>query len=436
MSFEIDETHDPARTSWVDSANGHPEFPIQNLPFGVFSVGETRRGGVAIGDKVLDLAALAQSRLLDGPAQQAALAASGASLNALLALGPVPRRALRRRISALLSDVAMRPSVERLLHDAGGCRLHLPAQIGDYTDFYAGIHHATNVGKLFRPDNPLLPNYKYVPVGYHGRASSVRTSAEPVIRPHGQIKTPDSPAPVFAPTRRLDYELELGVWIGQGNALGQPIPVAHAAEHIAGLCLLNDWSARDVQTWEYQPLGPFLAKSFMTTISPWIVTAEALAPFRIPHPPRPEEDPRPLPHLWDEKDQAAGAFAVDLEVAVTTQRMRADGLPAYRLTRSEARHLYWTLAQMVAHHTSNGCNLNPGDLVGTGTISGPDRDGCGSLLELSRGGAEPIRLPSGETRIFLEDGDEIALSGRLAADGYVTIGFGPCAGVVEPAGAT
>lgn len=434
MSFEIDETHDPARTSWVESANGHPEFPIQNLPLGVFSVDGRKRGGAAIGDKIVDLAALATSGLLQGAAGSAATAASGEALNPLLALGAPPRRALRRRLSSLLCDAATRPVVGGFLHDAADCELHLPALIGDYTDFYAGIHHATNLGRLLRPDTPLLPNYKHVPIGYHARASSVRPSGAPIRRPRGQLKAADAEAPVFAPCRSLDYELEMGVWIGPGNALGAPIPISEAADHVAGLCLLNDWSARDIQAWEYQPLGPFLAKSFLTTVSPWIVTAEALAPFRLPQPPRPRGDPRPLPYLLDEADQGHGSFAVTLEVFLTTARMRDAGLAPHRLSRSAASHMYWTVGQMLAHHSSNGCDLNPGDLFGTGTISAPDEAGLGSLMEITCNGARPITLPSGETRAFLEEGDRIALSGHFAADGFVGIGFGPCAGVVQAAG--
>jgi fumarylacetoacetase len=435
MTAVIDETHDPARTSWVASAQGHPDFPIQNLPLGIFSSGsEAPRGGIAIGHYILDLAALAQSGLLDGAALQAAAAASAGSLNPLLALGAGPRRALRRAVSALLeSSRTYRDAVTPLLHPADISTLHLPARIGDYTDFYVGIHHATNVGRLFRPDSPLLPNYKYVPIGYHGRASSVSVSGTPLIRPHGQIKAPDAPAPTLAPTRRLDYELELGVWIGPGNLSGTAIPIANAGEHIAGLSLLNDWSARDVQAWEYQPLGPFLAKSFLTTVSPWIVTAEALAPFRIGQPPRPDGDPAPLPYLFDAGDQAHGALAIQLDVTIASERMRAEGHPPFRLSQGPASNMYWTIAQMVAHHSANGCGLAPGDLFGTGTISGPDRGAFGSLLELSRGGAEPLTLPTGETRTFLEDGDMLALSGRMAADGWVSIGFGPCTGTVEPA---
>lgn len=435
MTNHIDETHEAARTSWVASAQGHPDFPIQNLPLGVFSNdGAAPRGGIAIGNFILDLAALAQSPLLDGAARQAAEAASGDTLNPLLALGASPRRALRRAVSALLaSGSSDRETVTAMLHAADTCTLHLPARIGDYTDFYVGIHHATNVGLLFRPDNPLLPNYKYVPIGYHGRASSVRVSGTPVLRPHGQFKAPDAPVPALAATRRLDYELELGVWIGTGNAPGSPIPIEEAGEHVAGFSLLSDWSARDVQTWEYQPLGPFLAKNFLTTVSPWIVTAEALVPFRVAQPPRPEGDPAPLPYLLDADDQAHGALAMTLEVTIASERMRGEGHPPFRLSRGPASNMYWTIAQMVAHHSVNGCDLNPGDLLGTGTISGPTRDALGSLIELSRGGAEPVTLPTGETRTFLEDGDLLSLSGRMEAEGRVSIGFGACSGLVLPA---
>lgn len=430
MTFHIDETHDPIRTSWIGSANGHADFPIQNLPFGVFSTHGDKRGGVAIGDMILDLRALAASGLLDGPARDAAVAASGETLNAWLALPSETRRALRRRLSALLSDETAKAAVEPMLHDAAACELHLPARIGDYTDFYVGIHHAMNIGKLFRPDNPLLPNYKHVPIGYHGRASSVRASGADVRRPSGQLKAPDSEQPAFAPCRRLDYELEMGVWIGPGNALGEPIPIGEAQDHLAGLCLLNDWSARDIQAWEYQPLGPFLAKNFLTTVSPWIVTAEALAPFRVAQAPRPEGDPAPLPYLTDAGDQAKGAFAVALDVTLQTAQMRAEGEAPARLSQGGAQHMYWTVGQMIAHHTSNGCDLQPGDLLGTGTISAPTADGYGSLMELTRGGAAPITLPNGQTRTFLEAGDTVGFTGRLSAEGFVSIGFGPCVGTV------
>ncbi|HEY9236770.1 MAG TPA: fumarylacetoacetase [Phenylobacterium sp.] len=429
----IDETHDSARTSWVECANGHGEFPIQNLPFGVFSPGQERpRGGVAIGDQILDLAKAAASALLAGEAKIAAEAAAAATLNSFLALPAAARRALRRRLSDLLAaGAAEAGEVKTWLYSARDCTMHLPASIGDYTDFYAGIHHALNVGKQFRPDNPLLPNYKHVPIGYHGRASSIRVSGAEVRRPNGQRKAPDAEAPTFGPSQRVDLELELGIWVGQGNELGQPIPIGEASDHIAGLCLLNDWSARDLQAWEYQPLGPFLAKNFLTTISPWIVTTEALAPFRIAQAARPEGDPRPMDYLWDETDQASGGFALELEVFLSTRQMREQGLPAVRISQSAASHLYWTAAQMVAHHTAGGCDLRPGDLFGTGTISTPDDSGVGSLLELTRGGAQPITLPTGETRTFLQDGDELSLAGHARAEGRVSIGFGPCSGIVR-----
>ncbi len=425
----IDETHDSARSSWVASANGHADFPVQNLPYGIFAPANgAARAGVAIGDAILDLPAAIDAGLLP-----ATPALHGTTLNALFALPAEERLALRRRLSALLSDPAHRAAAEPLLHQAAECTLSLPAAIGDYTDFYVGIHHATNVGKLFRPDNPLLPNYKYVPIGYHGRASSIRPSGTPLVRPSGQRKAPDSDTPSYGPARRLDYELELGIWIGRGNALGERIPIGEAADHVAGFCLLNDWSARDLQAWEYQPLGPFLAKNFMSTISAWVVTVEALAPFRIAQPPRPNGDPQPLPYLSDADDQAHGALAIELEVSLRTAKMRDAGLAPHRLSRGPAANMYWTVAQIVAHHASNGCNLNPGDLLGTGTISGPTDGGCGSLLEISHGGSAPIELPTGEKRSFVKDGDEIFLSATARADGFVPIGFGACAGLVLPA---
>ena len=435
----IDATHEPARRSWVASANGHAGFPIQNLPLGVFSPpGEAPRGGVAIGESIFDLAVAAEAGLFAGPAREAAEAASGPTLNPLLALGAGPRAALRHRLSDLLDAsgterTRVAPLAPRLLHAATDCALHLPAAIGDYTDFFAGIQHATNTGKLFRPDNPLLPNYKYVPVAYHGRASSVRVPGAPVRRPNGQRKLPEEAAPAFGPCRNLDYELELGMWIGPGNPLGAPIPIGQAGAHVAGFCLLNDWSARDIQAWEYQPLGPFLAKSFHTTISPWIVTAEAMAPFRAPVAPRPAGDPAPLPHLWDAADQAGGGLAIAFSVSLLTERMRREGMPPQRLSQVTAAALYWTVAQMVAHHTSNGCNLRPGDLFGSGTLSGADPGSFGSLMELTAGGRTPVALANGETRRFLEDGDEVVLEARCAAPGRVAIGFGACRGRVQPA---
>jgi fumarylacetoacetase len=431
----IDETHDPALKSWVASGNANSEFPIQNLPFGVFSPkGQTPRGGVAIGDMILDLSKAADSDLLPSDAREAAKAATAPTLNALLALPAASRRALRRALSKLLADGASeRAEVEGWLYPAAECALLLPAQIGDYTDFYAGIHHAMNVGKQFRPDSPLLPNYKYVPIGYHGRASSVRVSGSAVRRPNGQRKAPDAEVPTYGPSQRIDLELELGVWISGSNELGEPVPINAADERIAGLCLLNDWSARDLQAWEYQPLGPFLAKNFITTVSPWIVTAEALAPFRAAQAPRPEGDPAPLPYLTSDEDQAKGGYAIELEVLIRTAKMREAGEPAQRIGHGMAANLYWTLAQLVTHHASNGCNLNPGDLLGTGTISTPDDSGMGSLLELSRGGKEPLTLANGEMRTFLQDGDELIIAARAVADGRVAIGFGPCSGVIAPA---
>lgn len=435
----LDATHDPARRSWVESANDHPEFPIQNLPVGVFSPpGGTPRGGIAIGDAILDLSAALEAGLFAHAARTAAEAAAGPTLNPLLALGAPARQTLRQRVSDLLwADGSERTKLEalkpRLLHHAADCTLHLPAAIGDYTDFFAGIHHATTAGRINRPENPLMPNYKYLPVAYHSRASSVRPSGTAVRRPNGQRKLPDEAAPSFGPCRNFDYELELGVWIGPGNTLGSPIPIGDAAEHIAGFCLLNDWSARDIQVWEMAPLGPFLSKSLQTSISPWIVTPEALAPFRAAQPPRPAGDPAPMPHLLDAADQAGGALAVEFEVFLLTAAMRETGTAPQRLSRVNGDVLYWTVAQMVAHHTSNGCNLQPGDLFGSGTLSGTDRGTEGCLLEMTRGGREPVSLANGETRRYLEDGDEIIFHAHCRRAGQAGIGFGECRGRVGAA---
>ena len=431
----LDETHAPRLRSWVPEANGHPEFPIQNLPLGVFSPpGGTPRIGTAIGDQVLDLAGLLEAGFLTGAAADAVRAAANGSLNGLLALGAGPRKALRARLSELLREGAPeRDQLAPLLSKLADCTLHLPARIGDYTDFYVGIHHATEVGKLFRPDNPLLPNYKYVPIGYHGRASSIRPSGTPVRRPNGQTKAPDAAAPVFGPSRRLDYELELGIWVGPGNEQGEPVPVAEAADHIAGFCLLNDWSARDVQAWEYQPLGPFLSKNFATSLSPWVVTMEALAPFRVPARARPAGDPAPLPYLSDAGDVALGGLDLVLEAWLLTPKMRAAGTSPHRLSSGNFRQMYWTLGQLLTHHASNGCNLQPGDLLGSGTVSGEAEDSRGCLLELTTRGAAPVKLPGGESRVFLEDGDEVILRGYAARPGARRIGLGECRGVVLPA---
>jgi len=426
----MDATHDPRLTSWVASANGHPDFPIQNLPHGVFSPpGGAKRGGVAIGNAILDLGAALP--LLPAEVRAAVEAAAQPTLNAFFDMGPGPRRALRAALSALLAtgnrtDPA---ALAGLLREASACAMHVPCAIGDYTDFFAGIHHASNAGKLFRPENPLLPNYKYVPVAYHGRASSVRVSGSAVTRPNGQRKPANDTVPSFGPCRNLDYEMEFGIWIGRGNQAGKPIPIGEAAEHIAGYCLLNDWSARDIQGWEAQPLGPFLAKNFHTAISPWVVTPEALEPFRIAQAPRPEGDPAPLDYLLDARDQAQGALNLDVEVLIQT----ASGAGPFRLSISNTKHLYWTFAQMVAHHACGGCNLSAGDLFGSGTISSPSEDGFGALLEITYGGRKPISLPNGEERRFLEDGDTVIFRARAQLDGWVPIGFGECRGTILPA---
>ena len=421
---------DTALKSWVDTAEGS-DFPIENLPLGIFSVGQRRRHAcVAIGDFVLDLVGIAD--LLDEEWREDL---SQPVLNAWLSRGLDAQQQLRERLIELLSDERYRDDVEAELVGQTEVRMHLPCVVGDYTDFYVGIHHATNVGKQFRPDNPLLPNYKYVPIGYHGRASSVRVSGEPVIRPNGQRKPADADAPEFGPSERLDYELELGLWIGQGNDLGSPIPIGEAGEHIAGYCLLNDWSARDLQAWEYQPLGPFLAKNFLTSVSAWIVSPQALAPFRKAMRPRPSGDPAPLPYLDDAADRETGGLAIQLEATLTTEQMRRQGLAPHILSRGSAdAAMYWSAAQIVAHHTANGCNLQPGDLIGTGTLSTDSDGGLGSLLEISRGGKQPVQLVSGETRSFLEDGDEITLRAWCEGDSLVRIGFGECVGRVVAAG--
>ena len=421
----IDHSHDPALSSWVEGADTHPDFPIQNLPLGVFAPsGGQPRIGAAIGDQILDISAIA-ARL--------PFAMQSDQLNAFMARPSSERVALRHALSALLSDCANADALRHHLYRASDCTMHLPAAIGDYTDFYVGVHHATNIGKLFRPDNPLLPSYKHIPIGYHGRASSVRLSGTPVIRPKGQTMAADTEGPSYGPCKRLDYELEMGVWMGPGNALGEKIALAEAGERIVGICLLNYWSARDIQAWEYQPLGPFLSKNFLTSISPWIITAEALAPFRVAQPVRPEGDPAPLPYLWDETDQARGALGVTLEAFIETAAMREKGLSPHRLSQGPATNMYWTPAQMIAHHSCTGCNLQPGDLYGTGTISTAEPGGFGSLMEISSGGKEAVQLETGETRTFLQDGDQLTLTAYAERDGYRRIGFGSCTGVILPA---
>ena len=430
----LDETHDPARRSWVESANApDSEFPVQNLPFGVFRPAPDARPrvGVAIGDQILDLAAAASA--FDGLAAEAARAGAAPALNGLMSLGPRAWSALRLALSRGLSAAHGDASLRAYLTPMAQAKIEMPVAIANFSDFFASLFHATNTGRAFRPDNPVLPNYKYVPVAYHGRASSVRPSGTPVRRPRGQRKRANETEPSYGPSRNLDFELELGFYVGVPSELGATIPIGEAAGHIFGFCLLNDWSARDIQGWEAQPLGPFLAKSFATTVSPWVVTAEALAPFRTAAFARPEGDPRPLPHLDDAEDRARGGLAVTLEAYIASAAMRRARTAPLLLARTSCANLYWTVAQMLAHHASNGCNLQLGDLIGSGTVSGPERSSWGSLLELSARGSEPIALPGGETRSFIEDGDEIIFRGFAEKPGYPRIGFGECRAVIVPA---
>jgi fumarylacetoacetase len=443
MSFDptqTNETHDPSLESFLDSANAaSTDFPIQNLPFGVFRPagaspeGDGDRVGVAIGDRIVDVHRLKELDLLEGDAAEAARACAGPFLNPLMAMGPRYWSALRLALSRLLRrGSAQQAKVEEALVAMDAVEMVLPVDIGDYTDFYCSIHHATNVGSMFRPDNPLMPNYKHLPVGYHGRASSVVVSGTPVRRPQGQTKADDADAPTYGPSKLLDYELEVGFLVGAGNEMGESIPLADAEGHLFGFCLVNDWSARDIQKWEYQPLGPFLAKSFATTISPWIVTREALAPFRVPAFGRAADDPKPLPHLAHEGNESHGGVDLHLEVHLATAAMRERGEAPHRLTRGNFRDMYWTAAQMLTHHASAGCNLRPGDLMASGTVSGTAKDSRGCLLELTWRGSEPVELPGGEVRRFLQDGDEVVLRGYCEAPGKRRIGFGECRGVVLP----
>jgi fumarylacetoacetase len=433
----INDTHDPHLRSWVDSANApSADFPIQNLPFGVFHralTPEPPRVGVAIGDMVLDLRRCHRAGLFENDLALAGEACTEGTLNRLMAMGPSAWAGLRRRISELLREDRRRSwqkAAEPCLVPIAEAVMALPAAIGDYTDFYASIFHATNVGSMFRPDEPLLPNYKYVPIGYHGRASSLVSSGTPVRRPTGQSKPESADEPVMRSSRRLDYELEVGFFVGPGNAIGSPVPAEEAELHLFGACLLNDWSARDIQAWEYQPLGPFLAKSFSTSISPWVVTLDALEPFRVPAFIRPAGDPDPLPYLDTARNRERGGFDIRLEVAISTEQMRSAGIAPFILSRNSLRHLYWTPAQLLTHHTSNGCNLRPGDLIATGTVSGPTRESRGCLLELAWRGTQPITLPTGETRSFLEDGDEVIFRGWCEKEGWTRIGLGECRGLV------
>jgi fumarylacetoacetase len=410
--MNLNETHDPALESWVESANAPgTDFPIQNLPFCIFRHGHASpRTGVGIGDYILDVA-------------------DYTSLNPLMALGRQACSELRGTLSRALRADNPEPPRE-LLYPIAECTLLLPVEIRNYTDFYASVFHATNVGGMFRPDNPLLPNYKYVPIGYHGRASSIVVSGTAVQRPSGQLQDGTNAQPVFAPSRQLDYECEVGAFVGVGNELGAPVPIEAAEDLLFGICLVNDWSARDIQRWEYQPLGPFLAKSFATTVSPWVVTMDALEPFRIPRYHRPEGDPAPLRYLYSDRDRESGGIALTLEVWLSTAKMRDQGLAPTRLSRAGFETMYWTLAQMLAHHTSNGCNLQSGDLLASGTVSGPEKDARGCLLELTWRGTEPITLPTGESRKFLEDGDEVILRGYAEREGARRIGLGECRGTL------
>lgn len=444
MKPVLDETHDLKAQSWVESANvAGADFPVQNLPFGIFrrhGAGGRAKVGVAIGDRILNVhGMLGHSYLADEKLRSAANAGASDSLNPLMALGNAPRNALRHRLHTILREDApasVRQHASSHMVAQAEVDMLLPTVVGDYTDFYASIFHATNVGKLFRPDNPLLPNYKYIPIGYHGRASSLVPTGTPIRRPSGQTRDADAgltSEPKYGSTKALDYELELGFFVSRGNTLGETIPIAEAEEHIFGICLVNDWSARDIQAWEYQPLGPFLAKSFATSLSPWVVTTEALAPFRAAAFARAEGDPAPLPYLFDATDQEHGGLDLWLEVSLVSASMREAGIAPMLLGRSNFRDMYWTMAQMLTHHASNGCNLRSGDLLASGTVSGPDKTARGCLLELTSRGKNPVTLPTGEQRKSLEDGDEVILRGFCERDGFRRIGLGICSGTILPA---
>ncbi len=420
------------RSSWVRAAQDpEGDFPIQNLPLGVFA----RRGeagppsiGVAIGDSILDLRRCVERGVLDGLAPEARCALCARSLNDLMTLGRAAWGPVREAATVILGAES-RPRPE-LLCAMAEARMCLPAEIGDYTDFYASIHHASNVGAMLRPENPLLPNYRHLPVGYHGRASSIVVENTPVRRPCGQTRADDAAMPAFGPSRALDYELELGFFVGPGNELGRRITMARAREHILGLVIVNDWSARDVQRWEYQPLGPFCAKNFATTISPWVVTLEALEPYRVEGPARPAGDPPLLEYLRPTEDMG---YDITVEVHLSSERMRRQGMEPVLVGRGNFSGMYWTIAQMLVHHTSTGCNLEPGDLIASGTISGPADDARGCLLERTRRGRDPLRLPDGTDRAFLADGDEVTMRAYCRREGAPRIGFGECRGVILPA---
>ena len=437
--MQLNHTHDAAAKSWLDSANAAGcDFPIQNLPFSVFrhtGSSEAFRGGVAIGDQVIDLAALGRAACLEGLAAEAASRCTQTVLNDFLAMGPAAWQALRHALFALLQSTASSTSVAAVracLVPQDAVEYAVPTRIGDYTDFYTSIHHALNIGKMFRPDEPITPNFQWVPIAYHGRASSIGVSGQKFRRPMGQAMPPGASAPVYGPCARLDYELELGIYIGQGNTQGEPIALEQAEPHVFGICLLNDWSARDIQFWEMAPLGPFLGKNFATTISPWIVTLEALAPYRQPWT-RPAGDPQPLAYLESAGNRAQGAIDIQLEVWLETAQQRAQGRHAARLSHTSFRHQYWSIAQMVTHHTMGGCNLQSGDLLGSGTISGPTAREAGALIELTEAGRKPVILDDGEQRGFLQDGDAVILKGWCEKPGHARIGFGQSRGEILPA---
>ncbi|MFN2635677.1 MAG: fumarylacetoacetase [Gemmatimonadaceae bacterium] len=433
----MNQTHDAALRSWVQSANASAsDFPIQNLPFGVFSRGdETPRVGVAIGDMIVDVSECERANVWSGEARDIAQLCENPTLNALMAAPKSALSAFRARLSELLAgdpqkENTINPIPDGALVPMSAASLHLPVEIGDYTDFYASIYHATNVGKLFRPDNPLLPNYKHVPIGYHGRASSIVLSGASITRPQGQSLAAAATTPTFGPSAMLDYEAEIGFLVGKGTKLGTGLRIDEAEDHLFGVCLVNDWSARDIQSWEYQPLGPFLAKNFGTSISPWVITWEALEPYRVPSFFRPPNDPQPLPYLSSEVDKNAGGIDLTVEVYLRSMLMREGHLRPTRLSAASLADMYWTPAQMLTHHASNGCNLRPGDLLASGTVSGPDPGSQGCLLELTRRGAEPIVLPTGEERKFLHDGDEVIMRGYLQREGAARIGLGECTGLI------
>jgi len=447
MAAPINETHDASLTSWVDSANEPgTDFPIQNLPYGIFhhedEDEDDARVGVAIGDMILDLSVLAGEGLLvdidtddDEDIEEDVTAPM---LNMLMCSEPARWSALRRRISELLAEGneelrANASLVKNALVPMSEAVMLMPAEVGDYTDFYASLYHATNVGSMFRPDNPILPNYKWIPIGYHGRASTLDVSGAPVRRPMGQTRTDDNEPPAYGPCKLLDYEMELGAFVGRGNERGETLSIDEAEDHLFGVCLVNDWSARDMQKWEYQPLGPFLAKSFLTTLCPWVVTMEALAPYRAPSVERAKDDPAPLDYLTSNEDTKFGGIDLQVEVFILSEKMREQGMEPMRLSSANFRDMYWTLAQMLTHHSSNGCAMEPGDLFASGTISGPEKDNRGCLLELTWRGSEPIELPTGEIRKFLADGDEVIMHGYCEREGYARIGLGVCSGVVSPA---